>query len=139
MYNEGGAPRSCGVDRLLDADECFDFLLLLLDVVLRLSLSLLRRVRTGSFELSKGNGMIELSLKLGTPDSSSQSSDRYVVCEDSFRVHDIKHRRRQARSVATTLLLKTLRPSFVSANSTANVIERITMVVELGLRTIDRC
>lgn len=53
VYRDVGAPRSdCGVGRLLGPVVCFDFLLLLLDVVLRLSLSLVRRVRTGSFELS---------------------------------------------------------------------------------------
>ena len=139
MYNEGFAPRSCGVDRLLDPDVCLDFLLLLLEIVLRLSLSLVRRVRTGSFELSKGNGMIELGRKRGTLDSSRQSSDRYLVCDDSFRAHSIKHWGRQTESVATELLLRTLRPSLVSANSTSSVIKRIAIPVHLGLRTIDRC
>ena len=135
MYNEGCEPRSCGVDRLLDPDVCFDFLLLLLEAVLRPSLSLLRRVRTGSFELSKGNGMIELGPKRGT----RQSSDRSLVCEDVFRAHVIKRRRKQSRSMAEKILLKTLRRSFVSANSTSNVNKRITIPMHLGLRIIDGC
>lgn len=66
MYRDVRAPRSaCDVGRLLDPVVCFDLLLLLLDVVLRLSLSFVRRVRTGSFELSKGNGMMELCAKIG--------------------------------------------------------------------------
>ena len=66
MYSDRGAVRSvCGAERLLDPEVCFD-LLLLLDVVLRLSLSLDRRVRTGFSELSYGKGMVDTLPRIST-------------------------------------------------------------------------